>query len=163
MAKRISTTHPCVFKGEFIRAQVDPRIKEMWPDAPFGNLRRLWREKHCATLNPYDSAYCPYSEPTCAIAFLLAAQATVIAMPRNRSAYFRTVAHRSALSRAERKPLARESQEGPGDTAGGGGGVQTRWGLRRSDTQPIRVDQLLRSFATRPRQGPPTNGSEGTK
>src|SRR5438552_7112299 len=65
----VSKTHECVFKSQFVREQIDPRIKSIWPDAPFGNLRRLWREQSCAETNPYDSEWCPYSTEDCALAF----------------------------------------------------------------------------------------------
>lgn len=163
MTRRLSTSHPCVFKSAFLREQVDPRIEAAWPNAPFGNLRKLWRERACAETNPYGSDTCPYSTENCALAFLQAVERTVYAMPRKPTAYFRSVALTIGMERAERKPLARESQEGPGYRDGQDGGVATRWGMRRADTRPTGVGEVLRQIAARSHQGQPTDGSEGTK
>lgn len=161
--KGLAQTHPCIFKSRFLREQVDPRINRAWPKAPFGNLRRLWRQEHCRELNPFDSKWCPYSTEDCAMSFLRDVEVTIAAEPRNRVAYFRTVVHRSAMTRADRKPLARESQEGPGYTRGTGGGVETRWGLRRTDTRPTGIRDVLGSLNLGPRQRPPTHGKESTE
>lgn len=162
--RRVSTTHPCVFKDPFVREQIDPRIKVIWPDAPYGNLRRLWREMACAETNPYGSETCPYPPEDCALAFFQAVEKTVYAMPRkSRTGYFRSVARTAGMERAERKPLARE-QEGPGNVRGRGSGLQTRPDeVRSTRHRPVRIGELLGPFTARSHQGPPTNGSESEK
>lgn len=109
---RLSKTHPCVFRGEFVRTQVDPRVQRLWKErwsvgAPFGELRRLFRERHCRTLNPYGSESCPYPEHSCALAFYQAVEVSVD-FSKNSLGYFRAVCLSGGAKRADEKPLARE-------------------------------------------------------
>lgn len=158
---RRASTHPCVFSTAFMREQIDPRIKAIWPNAPFGNLRKIWREQACMETNPYSSEWCPYSKEDCAIAYLKAVESTVYAMPRkSMTGYFRSVCHTVGMERAERKPLARESQEGPSDSGDAAGGIETRWGMRRADSRPTAVGDVLGTLADRARQRSATHGGQ---
>lgn len=99
----------CVFKAPFLRTEINARLYERDPRTPFGMFSKIWREEHCRTLNPYGSEDCPYDERDCALAYYAAvshAQATpgVRSMP----AFFRSVAKRMGLERADDKPLARD-------------------------------------------------------
>lgn len=177
-----SQTHPCVFRGSFIRDQIDPRINERWKQrwdrsAPFGNLRKLFRDSHCSIINPYDSSYCPYSERDCAIAFYQCAVKTVNEAHDLRSAtgYFRSVARSFALHRVDNKPLARSRVEAipkegsgntrasrPGDQTGHGDGPedgdQDVMAVRRDVARPVHIGDLLRGIDARSRQGPTEDG-----
>jgi hypothetical protein len=155
--RRVST-HPCMFSTPFLREQVDPRIKDMWPDAPFGNLRRLWRDRHCAELNPYESQWCPYRPEECATAFLLAVTNTVIANPRSRTGYFRAVALSTALKRADDKPLRRE--ERPGDAGGISGRIAPRPEVRSRTARPNAIGDVLGALDLGPREGRTQNGPQ---
>lgn len=175
-----------MFKEAFLRDQVDSRINERWKrrwgqSAPFGNLRRIFRNMHCATINPYDSRYCPYSKRDCAIAFYLCAAKTVNEAhdPRSAAGYFRAVARTSALDRAENKPLARGRDDAippkgsrdpdaarSGHSAGHGDviedGDQDIVAMRRNLARPLHIGDLLRGIDPRSRQGQADDGKEGS-
>ena len=101
----------CVFRDEFVRTQVDPRIQALWKErrdepAPFGALRSIWRTAHCETLNPYGSEDCLYEAQQCALAFYAVATNSIQSdKPRNR---FHALAKETAITRADTKPLARD-------------------------------------------------------
>jgi len=108
---------PCIFKGSFVREQVDPRIKEEWEASltgrpPWGDWRKTWKAEHCRRVS--GSGYpedCAYDEQQCATAFLQAAR---IAMDGEKpGALFRAVAAVSGMRRADDKPLARDAEVGP--------------------------------------------------
>lgn len=120
---------PCIFRGRFIREQVDPRVKTLWErttgrPAPFGRLRLTFQKEHCRSINPYGSESCPYREDECAMAFLSAVQNSLLPWIEDPAAYFVKVARSAGIERADNKPLAREKhrEEGPshaGDLRGG--------------------------------------------
>jgi hypothetical protein len=104
--KRVKRQYPaCVFKGEVIRKEVDPLVKNVWEHtfrekAPFGDLRLQWKRFHCLTINPY-AGECPFAESQCAWAFWNAVQSTTIAHPRLPVPYFMKVARTTAALRAD--------------------------------------------------------------
>lgn len=111
-------THPCVFGGSFIREQIDPRVQAIWQErwkkpARFGELRRLFRERHCRAVNPYGSQTCPYPEKDCAMSFLRAVEVS-IDKSESSLGYYRAVCLSSGARRADEKPLARDREPRPG-------------------------------------------------
>lgn len=101
---RTSTEWPCVFGTDFVREQIDPRVKAEWADArddkpKWGDLRNTFRREHCATVNPWGSETCPFPVEQCGIAFLKAVQQSLKA--RNAHAYFIRVARASGSYRAD--------------------------------------------------------------
>lgn len=99
-----STKHPCVFRTEFHKEQINLRLAGK--KVPFGDFTRTWRREHCATINPYGSDGCPYASEDCSLAFLHVAQR---AMDMDRpGAYFRVHAKLTGLDRSENKPLERD-------------------------------------------------------
>lgn len=101
---RTTALWPCVFGTDFVRDQVDPRVKAEWQasraDKPkFGDLRNTFRREHCRTLNPYGSESCPFRPEDCGIAFLKAVQDSLGA--RNPHGYFIKVARSSGALRAD--------------------------------------------------------------
>ncbi len=175
--------YPCIFLDPFVIKNVDPRVKEAFEDkgkkAPFGDLRRTWRQQHCATLNPYGSEDCHGTIAECSLWFLRAAQQA--ADGENPAGLFRYIAKRHALERADSKPLPRDRLGGPktpGDVPGSGpgvdarqhpasfGGVDTEAGidtLRRPLSRPVSIGSLLGSIDARPRQGSANDGEEGPR
>ena len=160
---RLARTHPCVFASPFIREQIDPRVQEAWKGrwgkgAPFGELRRLFRERHCRTLNPYGSESCPYSEESCGLAFK---QAVDVSLDKSGASlgYYRAVCLSGGAKRADEKPLARElggaggSRPDPRPTPSvvkvGDGSTVSRLesreedALRRRLSRPTRLGDLL--------------------
>lgn len=169
------TEYPCMFSTSFLREDIDPRIKKRWPKAPFGNLRRIWREQHCKTLNPYGSASCPYRSEDCAVAFLQAVELS-LSNGEKPVAYFYRAAKTSALNRADHKPLARQTEErlrharhvavGRVERHEDGGGIISFTlsdELRRIISRPSPLRTVLGSFDFRPRQGSSEDGEESTK
>ena len=133
---------PCIFRGHFIREQVDPRVKTLWErttgkPAPFGRLRLAFQKEHCRSINPYGSDGCPYREEECAIAFLGTVQSSLLPWIEDPAAYFVKVARSTGIERADNKPLAREMhrEEGPGHDGDLRGGHPAR---RRRDLAPVR-------------------------
>jgi hypothetical protein len=175
--------YPCIFAhpSPFLRGQIDPRIDVAWKrrfeaKAPFGNLRRLWREEHCAELNPYGSDGCPYSEEECSLAFFQAVERTVFQARDKRSAsgYFRAVARSAAFRRADEKPLAREQRaKGPGyPRAAQVGPLPGRRGspeagnevaVRSRLSRPDAIGSLLAGLDLGPREGPADDGEAGAE
>jgi len=101
---RTSKEWPCVFGTDFMRDQIDPRIKDEWAasraDKPkWGDLRTTFRREHCSAVNPWGSETCPFKPEECAIAFLKAVQQSLGA--RNAHAYFVRVARASGSYRAD--------------------------------------------------------------
>lgn len=168
--------HPCVFRGSFIRNEVDPRVQRVWDErfggkVPFGSLRLLFRQVHCSELNPYGSDSCAYAERDCAVAFY---QCVVVtcggATDRKRATgYFRSVARRSAIHRADTKPLARDrdakatTAKGPGNTGASSDGSDEGRGLHGSRSRPVSIADVLRSLDLGPREGRAPDGREGTE
>lgn len=151
------SSHPCMFRGELIH-EVDRRVAKQWAarylqGAPFGRLRLSWKEQHCATLNPYRSVDCPYSERDCVLAFWQAVDQTIYNAERKHAmGYFRMMAKRSAIDRAENKPLAREGSRNPTPvSAGDGAGPDMPGPSARFERLG---DILSRTIATGPRPGP---------
>jgi len=164
----------CVFSTPFIREQVDPRVKKLWSDrygkgAPFGNLRLMWKERHCATLNPYGSENCPYRPEDCALAFLAAVERVTAPDVTNPTGMFRTISTLMAAERADNKPLARDrivnvgSKEGPSNTRTPAGDIPAGPGVRSRTAVPQRISELLGSLDLGARKGPTPNGEEGKK
>ena len=113
--------HHCVVAGAFAREQIDPRIKAAYDEigvAPkFGDLRKIWRKRHCATLNPYGFEDCPYDEQDCAMAYLSAIQTSVhVAAHGNPVGYFWRLAYSMAVTRADEKPLLRDREDAKGSS-----------------------------------------------
>lgn len=159
--------HPCVFSTEFVREQVDPRVKEAFAahgrKAPFGDLRQQWRRQHCQTLNPYSSDFCPYPAEDCALAFLAAVERS--ADKASPVGYFRKIARSMALDRADHKPLERERGTTP--RSGHASPLEIHpeegQGLRGADRGPQSVGDLLRSLDLGPRQRQADDGKAGTE
>jgi hypothetical protein len=161
----------CIFHTAFIREQIDPRVKDLWPTekVPFGDLRRTWRLRHCATVNPYwDSEMCPYLASNCALAFLAAVQSATSVGVRNPMGLFRTLARSDGLRRLEDKPLARDQargEEGPSLTRVAPGDPEPRPGsngdgrdhpedhLRGARRRPVSAGDVLRSLNLGPHSG----------
>lgn len=182
--RKPSARWPCIFRGTFVREQVDPRVKELWErttgkHAPFGRLRLAFQTEHCQSINPYGSESCPYREEECAMAFLSVVQNSLLPWIDDPAAYFVTVARSTGIDRADHKPLAREMHrgpQGPGDAGdlrlrdlegreGGEGlsGLRVEPDLRRSSHRPESVGSLLGSFDLGSRQRPTPDGAEGTE
>lgn len=181
---------PCIFRESFVRLEIDPRLQEHWREAygqgaPFGRLRKLWRDFHCAELNPYGSETCPYPKEACGDAFARAVESTLqVASAAGAGGYFRRVAHSTAQVRADYKPLARDAQ-GPRQPADLPDGDRTgqpdlrerrhpEWlgeepypdsgiSLHRVGDRPVLVRDLLRSLDVGPREGRAPDGQEGRK
>jgi hypothetical protein len=174
MSKDVKTTpkvrrpsrYPCIFRGRFIRDQVDPRVKELWErttgkPAPFGRLRLSFQRGHCQAINPYGSEDCPYREEECAMAFLGTVQNSLLPWVEDPAAYFVKVARSSGVERADNKPLARERhlEKGPshtrdvrgGHAPGSGGDLAPLGGVHRERDVPAPVldeeDHLRRAHA----------------
>lgn len=170
---------PCIFKGAFIREQVDPRIKEEWGAShtgrpPWGDWRKQWKLEHCRRVSgsgfPED---CAYDEQQCATAFLQAAR---IAMDGEKpGALFRAVAAVSGMRRADDKPLARDLERparagGPPGrplAVGASGTAAERLRAVAAEAErhlsgrrarPVHIGQMLRPDDTGPRQGPDARG-----
>jgi hypothetical protein len=147
-----------MFSGTLIR-DVDRRIAKGWAfrflrGAPFSRLRLSWKEEHCAVLNPYRSADCPYPERDCVMAFWLGVERTISEADNAQHAvgYFRTQAKRMALDRAENKPLSRERQ---GNAAPAGAGPAAGLpGVPGADSRFERLGDILsRAIDSRPHPG----------
>lgn len=156
--RRLAETHPCVFRERFVREEIDPRVKKSWElaygtSAPFGRLRLLWREYHCAELNPYDSRDCPYRGRDCALSFLVAVERTCggPAPPESAPGYFRKLAWAMAQRRADEK--------GPGVGSAGEAGEKEGRRVPGPDSGPVPIGDLLRSLDIRPREKPTEDGS----
>lgn len=188
--KRLSR-HPCIFRGRFVREQVDPRVKTLWEQttgkpAPFGRLRMNFQREHCRAINPYGSESCPYREEECAMAFLGAVQNSLLPWITDPAAYFVQVARSTGIERADNKPLAREHhrEEGPGHPGAMGvrdgsrrdgylAGVRPTDAirdvpseeddLRRAHARPLAIGDLLGSINLGPRQGPSDDGKESAQ
>ena len=177
-----SSAAPCVFRGAFIKEQVDPRIKEEWEESrtgrpPWGDWRKQWKQEHCRRVSGSgDPIDCPYTEEQCGTAFLQAAR---IAMDGEKpGALFRAVAAVSGMRRADDKPLARELDRAPreGDPPRrtlhldppGAAAVQLRGVVSATDAHllgrraaPVHISSLLRSDDAGPREGPDAGGGPG--
>lgn len=172
---------PCVFSTTFMREVVDPRVAGQWPakPVPYGDLRRTWRLQHCATVNPYwDSEMCPYPASECAMAFLSSVQSATVQGTRNPLGRFRAIAKLAGLRRLEDKPLARDRDIGPqrsGDAGAPTGNPGPRPpaddaarpgtpedDLRRTNTRPSPIGEVLGALHLGPREVRPHDGQEGT-
>lgn len=179
--KRSTAGPRCVFHTKFLQQEVDPRVDQLWPGkTPFGDLRRTWRMRHCATVNPYwDSEMCPYPASNCALAFLAAVQTATFTGVRNPMGLFRTLARSDGLRRLEDKPLARDQARGeegpsltrvaPGDPEprpgddGAGGTPAPEDHLRGARRRPVSAGEVLRSLNLGSHQGPAPDGGPGNK
>lgn len=166
---------PCVFRGSFIREQVDPRIKAAWPaPIPWGDLRKTWKSQHCLRVSgtgyPED---CPYSEEDCALSFLQCAL-SVLEADRPMAA-FRVLSKMRGAERADNKPLAREGDQKRrnGDMAGQRGPAPSRGDvpkvpgvspayLPHAPVRPTQIGDVLRSYDFGSRQRPAHDGKEGS-
>lgn len=191
-----STVRPqawtCIFV-DGLSKEADDQVQREWKEtrgegAPFGSLRKSFREQHCATLNPYGSDQCPYPPTACVLAFLVSVQRSLSAEdPR---VYFRVVTKSLATQRADTKPLSRDSEphrtqasyfpDVTRDVAAGsdarrsgdlGGDGETdriplvaeaaEGHLHRRIARPVHVSAVLGIPASRPRS--PANGVEGSR
>lgn len=175
-------SHPCVVATEFAREQVDPRIATTWASfgfrPKFGDLRKIWRTRHCKTLNPYSSEHCAYDPSDCAMAYLVCAQRAAQMSRTNPVGYFWKAAHSMAVVRADEKPLARTQGSGhPGAATTGArsgsasvgaagreaaGGVDDG-GMRRVISVPHHIGSVLGSLDLGPHQRRAADGREGTE
>jgi hypothetical protein len=163
---------PCVFRGSFIREQVDPRIKDAWPGrAPWGDLRKTWKQEYCRRVNPTGAPEdCPFPEEDCAMTFLQTVL-SVIGSDRPGAA-FRARAKTKGAVRADQRPLARDRVPArrPDDL----GSERERTFLRvmaatrgpevdvpRGRTRPTSVGEVLRALDLGARQVRPPDGEEG--
>lgn len=177
-----ATAHPCIVASEFTRDQVDPRIAEVWAalgkKPKFGDMRTIWRRRHCRTLNPYDSKHCAYTPEECALAYLQCATRAAEMSRSNPMGYFWKSALSTALVRADDKPLARTQGSGDPGTPGAGsasrpaavaarpttpGPDSDHPGLRRDISVPQHIGTLLGSLDLGPHQGRTPDGEEGTE
>jgi hypothetical protein len=165
---------------------VDDEIQAQWKarfgvPAPWGSLRRSFREFHCRVINPYGSDTCPYPPGLCVAAFYQSFLDSWIA--RDPRVYFITVTRSIAAKRADEKPLARDRDdrlegavaeggpEGrPGDLARGGGAdaipavaSDEAAYLHRRASRPTRLRDLLGPYDRGPREGRPDDGQEGAE
>lgn len=190
--RKAPARHSCIVASEFVRLQIDPRIKRDWNDRgltpKFGDLRRIWRSRHCAILNPYDSEFCPYTPEDCALAYFACASSAAASSRTNPVGYFWAAAKSMALDRADSKPLERDRAASPASRSGHSGppagrhqprrhGVESEVpdaasgpqrgsdeaGLRRDDRRPVHIGSLLRGLDLGPRQGPAPDGEEGAE
>jgi hypothetical protein len=176
--RKSTRDHPCVFTDAFVREQIDPRVQNAWKErwgkgAPFGRLRLLWREEHCATLNPYESASCPYAREECALAFLSGVTTSVaLAHDEKRATgYFRKLVRSTATIRADEKPRRRHEavthpatrDEGPGDVRDVEGGDDEGRGLRRTQSRPVAIGDVLRGLDVGPRPRRTDDGEAGAE
>lgn len=179
------SAHPCIVASEFVRDQVDPRIAQVWAERgrkpKFGDMRTIWRRRHCGTLNPYDSDHCPYESTECALAYLQCATRAAEMSTSNPMGYFWKSALSTALVRADEKPLARHVEaQGSGDPEASGGGAGARSGrvaatsaparrngddagLRGHVSRPSHIGTLLGALDLGPHQGRAEDGEEGLK
>lgn len=109
------TQVPCVFRGSFVRTDIDPRVQLEWraatgKEAPFGALRKMWKSQHCLRLGDGTPETCPYSERDCGMAFLLAVRQALRPDIKSRTGYFRVVSKSMALTRADEKPRSRDAE-----------------------------------------------------
>lgn len=138
-----------MFRGEIIK-DIDRHVQHHWAKrfihgAPFSRLRLSWKEQHCAVLNPYRSIDCPYPERDCALAFWKCVEETIhdATDARHAVGYFRVLAKRTAIDRAENKPLARER---PGYATAAPAGAGPGPDVPRADSGPQSIGDLLRTF-----------------
>jgi len=182
--------HPCVFHDKLTK-EVDDRIQTEWKQrhgtgAPFGSLRQSWQELHCTTVNPHGSDGCTYRTEDCILAYWAAAQ-TAMSRPgvNDRRVYFRGIAKRMGLVRAEDKPKEHASgslerltralagDRGPGlvEALGGEPGAARRHDvpqvaytqpgdLPRVVTRPTAIGDLLRTPDRGARPGRDEDGEE---
>jgi len=104
----------CLFRrNELLFQTVNPAIQAAWTDSgrpgyyPFSAAQKVWREEHCATINPYGSDGCPFDKAECTYAYAREARSSITQDPANFVGLFRTAAKRSGLDRAENKPRMR--------------------------------------------------------
>lgn len=132
MKKKLADTWPCVFRGSFIKEQVNPRLYDQDRKTPFGGFERAWRQLHCGTINPYGSESCPYAEADCALAYFKTAQDALEAKT-SRVGLFRVLAQKRGWHRAENKPLAREAYDKYGGQQGRAGDLRGGPGAGSAD------------------------------
>lgn len=175
-------THPCIFKNEetkeFIK-QADARIQAAWrskgTEPKFGDMRRVWRERHCQKLNRYSSEDCPFSKTACAMVYEANALQAAEDAKTSPMGWFWARAGFSAGMRQEmgynrtdgpsRSSLARSAREGlaAGQRGDAGRGDQPKDRVSRSGGGPQRIGELLGPYDPRTRQTPTENGEEGKK
>ena len=185
MRKPTRTTrgYPCIFRQPSISdvENFEESVYDVWRSVvggkmPIGDLRNMWRRHHCATLNPYGSEHCPYPIADCVRAYERVTRATILVKPVSPVGYFIRVAKTDAAKRADEKPLTRApasdsltrtdgSDEptrsgNPGPTNEGPDAGQ---GVRRPQSGPQSIGDLLRALDLRPRSGLPDDGEEGTE
>jgi hypothetical protein len=165
-AKARRARRSCIFRTEFCRKEVDPRVQEEWKSrtgvgAPFGDLRSMWVREHCVRVAPADNL-CPYPASDCAMSFLAAVQTSLTARTNPRG-YFRRVAKTMALDRLDNKPLARDQAEGPRNAGDLGLRYVEGSGVSGTKTRPVAVGDLLRSLDLGSRQGSADDGEAGAK
>jgi hypothetical protein len=185
-ASRARRRYACVFPVE---PEVTDRIHERYigrwdsRQTPVGAFIRLWRREHCATLNPYTSADCPYSRAACTKAYEDAASDAILGARARTTVpgLFSRIARVRAAERADAKPLSRERQghprtgreglaEGPdvggqpsasglsGQAVGRCDGLDQDVQLRRSLSRPVRIGDMFRKSDPRPREGSAKDG-----
>jgi hypothetical protein len=190
-AKKPANKHRCIFHDGLTK-EVDDRIQLEWKQrhgasAPFGSMRQSWQQLHCATVNPHGSDGCTYRTEDCLLAYWAAAQ-TAMSRPGvdDRRVYFRGIAKRMGLVRAEDKPKehadgslerltrALAGDRGPGliEALGDEPGAARRHDVPEVDveepgrlprpvTRPTAIGDLLRTPDRGARPGPAEDGEEG--
>jgi len=182
---KISESHPCVFKNvevkDFIK-EVDARVQTAWIDKrpgegslDFGNMRRIWRVRHCSKLNRYSSDDCPFPKRACAMAYEVNA-IQAIEDGRDPYGWFWARAKMSALVRADMRPHnrtdgpsrsshARSSREGlaAGQRGDAGGRNQSTDRVSRPSSGPQRIGELLGPYHDRAREMGTTSRKESEK
>lgn len=188
----VSQRFKCIFAGSHVREAVDPVVNELFKaykvKPNWGDMRRTWKLKHCAEVNPHGSEDCPFTEAECAAAFMDAVEETLRAKPKRFGALFRYIANRTGGERADaaqrsrhrrrsagsdgqgpgaqvRQPLRTVRDRPPGGREGGdrhvaGGGEEP---VRGSDAGPTRIGSLFGTLDFGPREKPADDGEEGTE
>jgi hypothetical protein len=187
----VSQRFKCIFGGSHVRQHVDPVVNELFKaykvKPNWGDMRRTWKYKHCAEVNPHGSEDCPFSEKECAVAFMDAVEETLRAKPKRFGALFRYIAHRTGGERADAAQGSRHRRRGVGGDGArqvaplrqpdravrdrserleGDLGHVARGGaesVRGTDSGPTRIGALLGSIDLGPREKPSDDGKEGTE
>lgn len=145
---------PCVFSGEYVREEVDPRVKEAYAPkrAPFGDFRRQFKAQYCTRVNPTGYPEdCPYPEEDCANRFMQIALACRDA--DKPGALFRAMARSKGAEDADNRPLARNRvPEGRMGRVGHERGAHPS----RRDVRPVPEDEASPALVLDRKSPPPS-------